>query len=123
MCLLASTVLIVVTIAKRPLAAILPDHGAVPSEQAANRYQDLLRSRDEAQRAMPRKTGSEVSYNPEVKKNVVTFRYLVPSKGAILVPATNEAAFLKPYQDALDAAVKAIVDLQTAPANTQSSRK
>jgi hypothetical protein len=124
MCLLASAaVLIVVTIAKRPLAASLPTHGAAQSAQVAARYQDLLRSRDQARRAVPQKISQEVYYSPEVKKNVVTVRYLVPSKGEILVATTDEAVFLKPYQDALDAAEKAIADFQGAEANANSSKE
>jgi hypothetical protein len=121
--LLSSTVLIVVTIAKGPLAASLTDHGAIQSAQAARRYRDLLRSRDQALRAMPRKTGREVSYSPELKKNVMMIRYLAPAKGEILLTAANEAAFLKPYQDALDAAGKAIADFQVAQANSNYSKE
>jgi hypothetical protein len=55
-----------------------------------------------------------------VKKNVVTLRYLVLSKGEILVTAADEATFLKPYQDALDAAEKTIADFLVASANHSS---
>lgn len=120
-CFLASiAILILVIVAKRPLAATLPNYGTIQSPQGARRYQDLLRSRDEAQRAMPRKVGTEVYYSPEVKKNVVTLRYLVPDKGEVLVTAADQAPFLKPYQDALDGAEKAIADFLVASANHPS---
>lgn len=117
-CFLASiAILILVIVAKRPLAATLPNHGAIQSAQGTRRYQDLLRSRDQAQRAVPRKIDTEVYYSLEVKKNLVSLRYLVPGKGEILVTAADEATFLKPYQDALDAAEKAIADFLVASAN------
>jgi hypothetical protein len=120
-CFLASiAILILVIVAKRPLAATLPNYRAVQSAQGTRLYQDLLRSRDQAQRAVPRKIGTEVYYSPEVKKNVVTLRYLVLSKGEILVTAADEATFLKPYQDALDTAEKAIADFLVASANHAS---
>jgi hypothetical protein len=120
-CLLASiAILILVIVAKRPLAAILPNYGTIQSEQGSRRYQDLSRSRDQAQRAVPRKIGTEVYYSPEVKKNVVTLRFLVPGKGEVLVTAADQATFLKPYQDALDAAEKAIADFLVASANHSS---
>jgi hypothetical protein len=120
-CFLASiAILILVIVAKRPLAATLPNDGAIQSAQGTRRYQDLLRSRDQAQRGVPRKIGTEVYYSPEVKKNVVTLRFLVPGKGEVLVTAADQATFLKPYQDALDAAEKAIVDFLVASANHSS---
>jgi len=124
MCLLASAaVLIAVTIAKRPLAATLPNHGASQNAQGVARYQDLLRSRDQAQRAVPQKIDQEVYFSPEVKKNVVTIRYLVPGKGEILVAAAEEALFLKPYRDSVEAAEKAIADFRGAYASTHSSKE
>jgi hypothetical protein len=120
-CLLTSTsITILVVMAKRPLAATLPNHTAVQSTQGARRYQDLLYSRDQALRAVPRRISSEVYYSPALKKNVVTLRYLVPGKGEILVSAADEAAFLKLYQDALNAAEQAIADFQRASANHPS---
>ena len=120
-CFLASiAILILVTVAKRPLAAPLPNYGAIQSAQGTRLYQDLLRSRDQAQRAVPRKIGTEVYYSPEVKKNVVTLRFLAPGKGEVLVTAADQATFLKPYQDALDAAEKAIADFLVASANHSS---
>lgn len=117
-CFLAGiAILILVIVAKRPLAATLPNHGTMQSAQGSRRYQDLSRSRDQAQRAVPRKIGTEVYYSPEVKKNVVTLRFLVPGKGEVLVTAADQATFLKPYQDALDAAEKAIADFLVASAN------
>jgi hypothetical protein len=120
-CFLASiAILILVIVAKRPLAATLPNYGAIQSSQGTGRYRDLLRSRDQVQREVPLKIGTEVYYSPEAKKNVVTLRYLVPGKGEVLVTAADQATFLKPYQDALDAAEKAIVDFLVASANHSS---
>lgn len=120
-CFLASTaILILVIVAKHPLAATLPNYGTIQSAQGSRRYQGLLRSRDQAQKAVPRKIGTEVYYSPEVNKNVVTLRYLVPGKGEVLVTAADQASFLKPYQDALDAAEKAIADFLVASANHPS---
>jgi hypothetical protein len=120
-CFLAGiAILILVIVAKRPLAATLPNYGTIQSAQGSRRYQDLSRSRDQAQRAVPRKIGTEVYYSPEVKKNVVTLRFLVPGKGEVLVTAADQATFLKPYQDALDAAEKAIADFLVASANHSS---
>jgi hypothetical protein len=121
--LASAVVLIAVTIAKRPLAATLPNHGAGQNAQGLARYQDLLRSRDQAQRAVPQKIDQEVYFNPEVNKNVVTARYLVPGKGEILVAKAEEVLFLKPYRDALEAAEKAIADFRSAYANTNSSKE
>jgi len=120
-CFLASiAILILVIVAKRPLAATLPNYGAIHSAQGTRRYQDLLRSRDQAQRALPRKIGTEVYYSPEVKKNVVTLRYFVPGKGEVLVTAADQASLLKPYQDAFEEAEKAIADFLLASVNHSS---
>ncbi len=87
------------------LAAISAEHRRshdVP--RPGPRNQDLLKKRERAQKAMPRKTGSEVSYDPQLRRNISKVRFIVPGRGEMLVPAPDEAAFLKPYQDAVDAA-------------------